>query len=90
MQTWSDYKKYVKHVDPEMGKEIADIEAQAEIISAMIKQRNELGLSQRDLAELCGMPQSSIARIESLKMAPSLTTLLKVLRPLGLKITISK
>lgn len=31
----------------------------------MIEQRQHLELSQRDLAKLCGIPQSSIARIES-------------------------
>lgn len=31
----------------------------------MIEQRKHLELSQRDLAKLCGIPQSSIARIES-------------------------
>ena len=65
MRTWNDYKKHVKEVDPEMGYEISKIEKNTEIISAIIKRRNELGLSQRDLAALCSIPQSSIARIES-------------------------
>ncbi|XCP84394.1 helix-turn-helix domain-containing protein [Roseburia hominis] len=90
MKTWDSYKKHVKHLDSASGRDLADIEEQASIISEMIKQRNSLGLSQRDLAALCGIPQSSIARIESFQTTPNLATLLKLLRPLGLKLTLSK
>lgn len=90
MKNWNDYKEYVKKSDPISGKDLTDMEEQAEIISIMIKQRKELGISQRDLATLCDMPQSSIARIEALQTTPNLATLLKILRPLGLKLTINK
>lgn len=90
MRTWNDYKAYVKNLDTTNGRDLEDIEEQALIISTVIKQRTELGLSQRDLAALCGIPQSSVARIESFQTTPNLATLLKLLRPLGLKLTISK
>lgn len=90
MKTWNDYKKHIKNIDSITGKEIEALEEQAKIISAMIEQRNALGLSQRDLAALCNIPQSSVARIESLKTTPNLSTLLKLLQPLGLKLTITK
>ena len=90
MKTWDDYKKYVKNTDSVRGKDLTDMEEQARIVNAIINQRNALGLSQRNLADICGIPQSSIARIESFQTTPNLTTLLKILRPLGLKLTISK
>ncbi|MBQ9610707.1 MAG: helix-turn-helix domain-containing protein [Lachnospiraceae bacterium] len=90
MRNWNDYKEYVKKTDNKSGKDLEEIEEQARIISTLINQRNALGLSQRDLAEICGIPQSSVARIESFKTTPNLSTLLKLLKPLGLKITISK
>ena len=90
MRTWNDYKAYVKKLDATSARDLEDIEEQALIINTVIKQRNELGLSQRDLAALCGIPQSSVARIESFQTTPNLATLLKLLRPLGLKLTISK
>lgn len=90
MKNWNDYKEFVKNTDSNAGKDLTEIETQAEIISAMIKQRNALGLSQRDLAALCNIPQSSVARIESFQTTPNLATLLKILRPLGLKLTITK
>lgn len=90
MKNWNDYKEHVRQIDPASGRDLADIEEQANIISAVIEQRNALGLSQRDLANICGIPQSSVARIESFQTTPNLATLLKLLRPLGLKLTISK
>ena len=90
MATWTDYKEYVKNIDSINQKEMEEIEELSSIISAIIKQRNELGISQRELAELCGIPQSSVARIESLKTIPKLNTLLKIMQPLGLKLTVSK
>ena len=90
MKTWNDYKEHVKKIDPASGHDLTEIEEQAKIISAVIEQRNALGLSQRDLAEICGIPQSSVARIESFQTTPNLATLLKILRALGLKLAVVK
>ena len=90
MRTWNDYKDYVKKIDPESKKSIEEIEALASIVGAVIEQRNQLGITQRDLADLCGIPQSSVARIESFKTTPNLDTLIKILQPLGLKLTIAE
>ena len=90
MKTWNDYKEYVKRIDKKTARDVEEIEEQAKIISAIVEQRNELGISQRELAELCGIPQSSVARIESFQTTPNLATHLKLLRPLGLNLTISK
>lgn len=90
MKNWSEYKEYVKRLDPNENREITDIEEQARIIGTIIEQRNTLGLSQRDLAKICGIPQSSVARIESFQTTPNLGTLLKILRALGLKLVVVK
>ena len=89
MRTWEDYKNHIKGIDELSKKEIEEIEALASIVSAIIDKRNEMGLSQRDLAELCGIPQSSVARIETFKTTPNVETLIKLLQPLGLKLTVS-
>lgn len=82
-------KEYVKNVDSEAQKDIEEAENLAEIVGAMIRQRNSLGISQRELAAMCNMPQSSVARIESMKTTPNLDTLLKLFEPLGLALTVS-
>ena len=86
--SWNEYKEGVKKTSP-VGKDILEeAETEAAIISAMIKQRSELGLSQRELAALCNIPQSSVARIESNKTTPRLDTLLKILSQLGLSLSV--
>lgn len=82
-------KEYVKNVDSEAQKDIEEAENLAEIVGAMIRQRNSLGIFQRELAAMCNMPQSPVARIESMKTTPNLDTLLKLFEPLGLALTVS-
>ena len=53
----------------------------------MIEQRHQLNLTQRELADLCGIPHSSVARIESGKTTPNLSTLLKIFQKLGITLT---
>ena len=90
MKTWDEYKDYVKSIDKENKKEMEEIEALAAIISAIIEQRNNLRITQRELAVRCGMAQSSIARIESMKSVPSIETLLKLMHPLGLSLSVTQ
>jgi len=88
MSTWNEYKEHVRQTDPEAAAVIAEAETKASIISAMIEQRDALGLSQRDLAALCDMPQSTVARIEASKTNPTLDTLLLIMRNLGLTLSV--
>lgn len=87
-KTWNNYKEYVKSVDIEAKSDIEEAESIAAIVGAMIEKRNELGISQRELASMCGIPQSSVARIESYKSTPNLDTLLKIMQPLGLSLAV--
>lgn len=89
MSTWNEYKDYVRAVDANAGQDLNEAEQVAAIVTAMVRQRNALGLSQRDLAAMCGIPQSSVARIESYKSTPNLETLLKIFQHLGLKLSVS-
>ena len=89
MKTWNEYKEEVKSSGSQSQEDIEIIEGVAKIVETMIAQRTAMGLSQRELATLCGMPQSSVARIESYKTTPNLDTLLKIFRQLGLQINIS-
>lgn len=89
MKTWNDYKEHVKSVDPVTARDIEEVESISSIVHAMIEQRNAMGLSQRELAAMCKIPQSSIARIESCKTTPNLGTLLHIFRHLGLQLTVT-
>ncbi|MCI6638458.1 MAG: hypothetical protein SOT60_08230 [Bilifractor sp.] len=58
MATWNDYKNHVRESNPEIGRDIDEVEEIAKIVSAMIDQRHNLNFSQRDLAEMCGLPEN--------------------------------
>lgn len=90
MRTWNDYKDHVRAVDPEIAKDIDEVENTSAIVGAMIEQRNAMGLSQRELAAMCGIPQSSVARIESCKTTPNLSTLLNIFQHFGLQLTVTQ
>ena len=87
MRTWEDYKKEAKEYDSNIKQDIEEIEVLASIVSTIIERRNELGISQRELASICGLPHSSIARIESCTVKPKVETLIKIMKPLGLTLS---
>ena len=59
------------------------------LLSALTKARQDAGLSQKQLEILSGVVQSCIARTEKGATDPKLSTLLKMLEPLGLTLSIT-
>ena len=88
MKTWDDFKRD-KNINNIVKSDIEVIETITNIVSTIIKRRNELGYSQRELATICGLPQSSVARIESFTVTPNIETLIKIMKPLGLTLTVT-
>jgi predicted transcriptional regulator len=84
MRTWEDLKNDTKKLNNTVKGDIEEMEILAHIISAIIERRNEMGISQRELANICGLPHSSVARIESCAVKPKVETLIKIMKPLGL------
>lgn len=76
--TWDDVRKEV--FTPE---EIAESDLRVALIGELTKARKEKGISQRELEELSGVRQPVIARMENGSTTPNLSTVLKVLAPLG-------
>ncbi len=85
MKQWINIKENIKSLNK---NEKENIEIIVDIISAIIKRRQELNITQRELEKITGIKQPAIARIESLEVIPRIDTLLKILNPLGLKIKI--
>ena len=80
INTFADYMADESRVTPEERRKI---DFEVELIGKMIEAREKKGYSQRELAELSGVKQPAIARMESLKSTPQIDTLLKILAPLG-------
>ena len=61
-----------------------EIALKVAIIGEIIEARKKQGLSQAELGAAAGYKQPMIARLENAGMDPQLSTLLRILRPLGL------
>ncbi len=66
----------------------AKIDFEVNLIGKLIEARESRGLTQKELADLAGLKQPAIARLESMKATPQIDTLFKVLQPLGYKLAI--
>ncbi|MGK0607264.1 helix-turn-helix domain-containing protein [Enterococcus gilvus] len=78
---WSELKKDIAL--PEEEKEILDS------LIFLINQRKERKISQSELAERIGMKQSQLSKIENLTSVPSIATLNRYARGLGLSMAIT-
>ena len=83
---FAEYMADENRVTPEERRKI---DFEVELIGKMIEAREKKGYSQRELAELSGVKQPAIARMESLKSTPQIDTLLKILAPLGYTLSIT-
>lgn len=69
-------------------KEIAESNLRVALITELIQARQEQGLTQKQLEELSGVKQPVIARMERGTSTPSVSTIMKLLAPLGKKLAI--
>lgn len=58
-------------------------EKRKELIAEVVKLRQKQGLTQKQLEELSGVKQPIIARMEAGTTVPQLSTIIKLLVPLG-------
>lgn len=82
---FSDFYNDNNNISP---MERAKIEFEVELIGKIIEAREAKGLTQQELADISGVKQSSIARLEKLKTTPQIDTLFKILTPMGYKLAI--
>ena len=64
------------------------MELEKDIIRATIEARKNANLTQKELSELTGIIQPSIAKIEGFVRTPQYTTLMRLLRPMGYTIKV--
>lgn len=77
--TWEEVRKSL-NITPEEEEEI---KLEMEIMEATIEARKKAQLSQRELSKKTGIKQPAIARIEKGIGSPRVSTLMKLLYPIG-------
>lgn len=88
-QTFNDILEEIKTYGEQERKTLEVAEELARIIGSITNTRIEKGLTQRQLAEQCGIKQSAIARMESLQVIPRLDTVIKIANSLGIQIDVN-
>jgi transcriptional regulator with XRE-family HTH domain len=83
---WKNFRETL-NLTPE-EEEIINLEKS--LINAVVDAREHNGLTQKQLAELCGVKQPVIARLESAVHSPQINSMLKILRPLGYTLAVVK
>ena len=71
-------------------EEIDVMDLEYNLICDFIKLRNEMGLTQKQMAEEAHVVREMIAVIENRKKHPQINTLIKILKPFGYTLSITK
>jgi transcriptional regulator with XRE-family HTH domain len=74
--------------NPEVRAEYDALKAEFEFARAVLEMRESLGLTQRQFADLTGIKQAQLARLESGKQMPRIDTLANLAQRLGLAVEV--
>ena len=82
---WDDI---YKNLDALTQEDKDEIDLKVKIIGQIFEARKDKGLTQAELEAISGVKQTFIARLENNRMDPQLTTILKLLHPLGMTLAV--
>ena len=74
----------------QMNEDLDIVELEYNLICDFIKLRNELGLTQKQMAKEANVVREMISVIENGTKHPQINTLIKILKPFGYTISITK
>lgn len=85
-----DLQKYLEEQlrDPEFNAEYRGYETEFGIIRALIKARNEAGITQEELSRRTGISQGDISKIENGTANPSVRTLKRLAKGMNTELKI--
>lgn len=86
----SEFQKFKEEQmqDPEVRKEYEALQPEMDVIRALLNARIEQNLTQKQLAELSGIRQSNISRIENGTCSPTVATLQQLAAGMGKRVHI--
>lgn len=83
--TFSELWESIKDENENDRTVLDNAEDISQLINNIVTARINLNMTQKDLADKCGLKQSAIARMENLKSMPRLDTIIKIARQVNLK-----
>lgn len=84
---FDDFVKQELDYKSSIEKEV--IRQMAVLVNAIVNRRKQLNLSQQEVADLTGMTQAQVARLETQSSVPRIETVLRVAVALGLVLNIT-
>lgn len=72
--------------DPEFNRQWNQDEPEREILKTIARLRYEQNMTQEELSERCGIKQGELSKIENGKANPTLETLQKLAKGMGMKL----
>jgi len=86
----SDFREHLEQSlqDVDFKAEWDEQEIERKIMQQIVEIRINEGMSQKELAEKCGMKQANLCRLENGNGNPSVATLLRIAQGLGRKLVI--
>jgi len=83
---FAKWSNVVKTITALTNTDKSEVNLMADIITKIIGRQKELGISKREFERMTGIRNNVIYRIENMRMMPQLTTLIKLMEPLGLRL----
>jgi len=88
MAATRDWERTKKGLNSIPREEWDEVDFQMWLIGEILEARKGKGMTQAELDAVCGVNQTHIARIENNKTNPQLSTIFRILRPLGKTLTV--
>jgi len=88
MKHYTTFKEIWDRCDSLSSIEKEEIKLKVDLIGKLIEAREQKHLTQQELADMCGVKQPLISRLERGIIDPQLTTMIKILKPLGYKLAV--
>jgi len=79
----SDVHEDMMNNDSKYSKAYKELQPKYELISAMVKAKQESGLSQKEIAEIMGTSETALSRLLSGKQSPTISTMSKFAEATG-------
>lgn len=86
LKSINEFLDGLKNKDEKLKIKIESTDKAIELINKIISKREELNLTQRELADICGIKQPALARIETFTTIPKITTLIQIAQSLNIAI----
>lgn len=84
-----DFVEEQERLDPEFAEARHEFQPEAALMHAMVEARRNRNLTQKELAERCGIAQTEISRIERGERNPSIRVLQKIAEGMDMYLQVS-